>query len=213
MNKQLSKSFLTIPIVAISAIMVIGIGYAISQTMMMPGPQMNPNPDMMQSQEQQNRQDAGQMMQISRGYVAALGGQNEIPPTNTQASGRAEVSQENQNATMNFALIVSNINNMTAAHIHLGNMNENGPIVARMFPKSNQSASIPGNTEGMILKGMITNQDLVGPLQGKTISDIEKEISAGNAYVNIHTTQNPDGEIRGQLQLTQQKASDSATTN
>ncbi len=32
-----------------------------------------------------------------------------------------------------------------------------------------------------------------------TIDDAIQAVTGGNAYVNIHTTQNPGGEIRGQL--------------
>jgi hypothetical protein len=37
-------------------------------------------------------------------------------------------------------------------------------------------------------------------LQGKTIADLVADIKAGNAYVNVHTTEHPGGEIRGQIQ-------------
>ena len=36
-----------------------------------------------------------------------------------------------------------------------------------------------------------------------TIDDVIQAISAGAAYVNIHTSQNPGGEIRGQLAVSQ----------
>jgi len=36
-------------------------------------------------------------------------------------------------------------------------------------------------------------------LAGMTLRDLLNEIKDGNAYVNVHTTQNPAGEIRGQL--------------
>jgi hypothetical protein len=32
-----------------------------------------------------------------------------------------------------------------------------------------------------------------------TIDDVIQAVAVGNAYVNIHTTTNPGGEIRGQL--------------
>ena len=38
------------------------------------------------------------------------------------------------------------------------------------------------------------------PAQGiNTLDDMIQAIVNGNSYVNIHTTQNPGGEIRGQL--------------
>ena len=47
--------------------------------------------------------------------------------------------------------------------------------------------------------GTITSADLKGPLSGKQISDLIRLIQDGKAYVNVHTDQNPNGEIRGQL--------------
>ncbi len=38
-----------------------------------------------------------------------------------------------------------------------------------------------------------------GPLEGMQISDLVDAFNDGNAYANIHTQQNPNGEIRGQI--------------
>jgi len=47
-------------------------------------------------------------------------------------------------------------------------------------------------------KGKITSSDLQGPLADKQISDLVNIIKSGGAYVNVHTQQNQNGEIRGQ---------------
>ncbi|WP_342707195.1 CHRD domain-containing protein [Fontibacillus panacisegetis] len=49
------------------------------------------------------------------------------------------------------------------------------------------------------MRGFLSNQDLIGPLSGKTINDLLREFRNGNAYVNVHTIGHPDGEIRGQV--------------
>jgi hypothetical protein len=36
-------------------------------------------------------------------------------------------------------------------------------------------------------------------MQGKQISDLAAAMNNGTTYVNIHTEQNPQGEIRGQI--------------
>jgi len=38
-------------------------------------------------------------------------------------------------------------------------------------------------------------------MKGKQISDLSTAMSNGNAYVNVHTLQNPTGEIRGQIMM------------
>ncbi|MGH9973157.1 MAG: CHRD domain-containing protein [Nitrososphaeraceae archaeon] len=41
---------------------------------------------------------------------------------------------------------------------------------------------------------------LKGPLAGKAVEiDLVKTINDEEAFVNVHTTENPDGEIRGQI--------------
>lgn len=46
---------------------------------------------------------------------------------------------------------------------------------------------------------MITQDDLIGPLAGQTLGNLVNEIISGNIYINVHTVQYPNGEIRGQL--------------
>jgi hypothetical protein len=48
-------------------------------------------------------------------------------------------------------------------------------------------------------KAKITPGDLQGPLNGKQLSDLVKLLEDGDAYVNVHTQQNQNGEIRGQI--------------
>jgi hypothetical protein len=52
---------------------------------------------------------------------------------------------------------------------------------------------------GPLAQGNFTAADLKGPLAGKQLFDLVNMIKNGDAYVNVHTTQNPEGEIRGQL--------------
>ena len=52
---------------------------------------------------------------------------------------------------------------------------------------------------GNLASGNITNADLEGPMAGKTLIDLNKAIELGETYVNVHTEENPNGEIRGQI--------------
>ena len=80
-------------------------------------------------------------------------------------------------------------------HIHTGKMGENGDPVAGLFAGPKKE----GKFHGVLAKGTITDNDLVGPLAGKTIADLVAMIKDGSAYVNVHTDKYPDGEIRGQI--------------
>lgn len=91
--------------------------------------------------------------------------------------------------------MVNNIARITQAHIHLGRRGQNGPIVAFLFGPSKFGISVRRG----VVRGVLTNRDLVGPLQGRTLNDLIREIERGNTYANVHTVQHPDGEIRGQI--------------
>jgi hypothetical protein len=52
---------------------------------------------------------------------------------------------------------------------------------------------------GVSINGSIAANNLEGPMQGKTVAELIDAIKNNTTYVNVHTEQNPDGEIRGQL--------------
>ena len=85
-----------------------------------------------------------------------------------------------------------------AVHIHSGKPGQTGDPVAGLF---NPFMSEPptGLVNGQLTKGTITSTDLVGSLAGKQISDLVNLIKSGSAYVNVHTSNNQNGEIRGQI--------------
>lgn len=142
-------------------------------------------------------------------YSASLSGQSEIPSVNTQASGEATFDSSAQAAAlgsaaaaasssnqMAYEINVQNIDQVTAAHIHMGNDDENGPIVVTLFDPETPT----GEINGELANGTITSQDLEGPLAGMQLSDLVDLFDTGEAYVNVHTQTNPDGEIRGTIQ-------------
>lgn len=126
-------------------------------------------------------------------FIAKLRGRFEVPPVVTDATGKTLFKLSRDRSRLKFLLKVNNIRNATEAHIHLGFPGQNGPIVAFLF-----RASRPGCSR-ILVEGTITRNDLIGPLQGCTIADLLREIKRGNTYVNVHTVQNPNGEIRGQI--------------
>jgi hypothetical protein len=101
--------------------------------------------------------------------------------------------------SLSYKLIVANIENVLQAHIHVAPAGENGPVVAFLYPSGPPPVLIPGRSDGVLASGTITAANLVGPLAGESLDVLVDEIREGNTYVNVHTTQFPGGEIRGQL--------------
>jgi hypothetical protein len=93
-------------------------------------------------------------------------------------------------------LYLKNISGVTGAHIHKGKQGENGPVVADLFGNPSMSGSTTGPINGLLTKGTLTESKLTGPLAGKTIDILVIMIRNGDAYVNVHTTQNQNGELR-----------------
>jgi hypothetical protein len=128
-------------------------------------------------------------------FSATLTGSSEVPPKNTKATGSADFQFNVEKDSLSYKLNVMNINKVTMAHIHEGKFGANGPIVVTLFKSANPSGSV----NGILSQGIITSDRFEGALTGKQITDLVKIINDGNAYVNVHTLQNPKGEIRGQI--------------
>jgi hypothetical protein len=128
-----------------------------------------------------------------------LTGAEEVPAVETRAQGQAMFKLSADGESLSYKLIVSNIENVTMAHIHLGAAGVNGPVVVWLYPDSPPPELIEGRSNGVLAEGVITADDLVGLLEGQTIDDLMEEIRSGNAYVNVHTLAHPAGEVRGQI--------------
>ncbi len=115
----------------------------------------------------------------------------EVPaPKPTTASGIAQLIIYPER--IDYELTGTSIIGVTMAHIHNGVPGVAGPIVVTLY---NQAAS--GAINGVFAKGSLTSANLPANV---TLASLKTLLLSGNAYVNVHTTANPAGEIRGQVQ-------------
>ena len=141
-------------------------------------------------------------MDASTNFRAHLNGATMLPPNSSQAQGEAIFNLSKDGKSIHYKLIVSNIYNVFMAHIHIGgSAATKGKIAVWLYGDMNNPPSglIAGRFDGTLAEGTITDGDLTGPMAGKTIADLVKEIRNGDAYVIVHTTQNKPGEIRGHI--------------
>ena len=142
-----------------------------------------------------------------RNFATHLTGDEEVPARDTPAQGQAKLQLDRDGDALLCKLNASNIENVVAAHIHVGKPEENGPVVAFLYGNEPPAG---GRTDGRLSERTVTAADLRGPLAGKSIDDLMAEIRNGNAYVNVHTHDGvaptntgpgdfPGGEIRGHL--------------
>ena len=131
-----------------------------------------------------------------------LNGDNERPtPVDTQAQGQAIFQVSKDGSEIEYKLIVANIENVTQAHIHCcANAQGTAGVVVWLYPSAPPATLIPGPSQGVLAEGVIRQSSLVGGLAGQPLSVLLDRIASGLAYVNVHTSQFPPGEIRGQIQ-------------
>lgn len=129
-------------------------------------------------------------------YTAQLHGGNEVPGVATGSAGTATVTW---NATTNQGTYRVDVYNMpvgtTASHIHVGAAGVGGPVVI------NFTVPTGGISNDFGLTGTFGCSDVVArAAQGiNSCEDFVQALLLGNTYVNVHSTANPGGEIRGQL--------------
>jgi hypothetical protein len=135
-----------------------------------------------------------------RSYSTELTGEEQVPPVETDASGHATFETSADGTAVEYEIHVESICNVTQAHVHLGEEGENGPVVVWLYPEDAQEPElIEGRFDGTLASGTITEDDLVGPLEGASFEEAAESLEAEGMYVNVHTEQHPDGEIRGQI--------------
>jgi len=120
-----------------------------------------------------------------------MSGRQEVPPVVSAGSGTATLVLDGARTTITVTVAFSGLTNLTEAHIHVGEIGVDGPII---FSLASGSFSSP-------LVVTLTAADLIPrPAQGITsFSDAVVAIQEGRTYVNLHTLAFPDGEIRGQV--------------
>ncbi len=113
-------------------------------------------------------------------FSANLTGDQENPAVTTAATGTGTFTLTDAGLAYNITFEGITI---TASHFHLGATGVNGGVVRAIdFAGANT------------VSGIWTSSD-TEPLTDALIADVV----AGNIYVNLHTSANPGGEIRGQL--------------
>jgi hypothetical protein len=134
-------------------------------------------------------------------FVAPMSGDQEVADEPVVTNARGQAVFQLRDGELSYRVTVANLHNTRMAHIHLGEEGVNGPVVVWLYPDGPPFQLIPGRFSGVLAEGVITDDDLVGPLEDMTLQDLLDAMVAGNTYVNVHTDQYPPGEIRGQIRL------------
>lgn len=132
----------------------------------------------------------------TQSFSAQLGGDQEVAPVTTSATGSLTLTVSSNGASVSYVLKVSHLTNVTVARLHEGAQGKNGSTILTLYNGPKKT----GAFSGTLAQGSFTKAALTGPLKGKTISDLVALLKAGSVYLNVGTTAHTSGEIRGQLE-------------
>lgn len=126
-------------------------------------------------------------------YAAAgeLSGDQETPPVATDTTGEFDVHYDAVFNRLEYAVTVVPSDTrpitVTAAHIHVGAPGVAGPVI-RPLGTITQPIFV---TDSLTLSGVIS--------PSLNMTEVNQMVN-GLLYINVHTTDFPDGEVRGQIE-------------
>lgn len=131
-------------------------------------------------------------------YTASLSGAGVRPlPVSTSATATAtftvkEPEVGSTGRTVGYTLDVTELTSATSAHIHLGGASvANGPILFTLF--NNPTDTAITNTQ------LATGSFSESALGAVSLDSLVTLMRSGNAYVDIHSSTNTGGVMRGQI--------------
>ncbi len=127
-------------------------------------------------------------------------GPGPAPAPGLIVSSDAKARFDDALTEVDVKLRVDDGTNVVAAHFHCARPGQNGPIAFGLFSPG------PLFFDGKKTKGILTNADFTGadcvPFIGRPVSNMAALALAmrdGLIYINVHTTDVPAGEVRGQM--------------
>lgn len=111
-------------------------------------------------------------------YNVNLSGSQEVPAVNTMSMATAVVEIDEDLPAFSVSVDVSGLTDVTGVHVHDGGIGMNGPVA---FPLTDA-----GDGTYVLAETNISPSNL-------------EALTNGEWYLNVHTTANPNGEVRGQI--------------
>ena len=151
----------------------------------------------------------GRKLDSTKKLDSTLSSFREVPALATPGHGKFQAQIDDKAGEIRWKLTFGDLeSDATQSHIHFENRTNNGPVVVFLCtnlgnsPVPVQACPASGGT----ISGTIKAADVIGLAGGAAVGidsgdfdDLVRGIRAGAAYVNVHSTTRPGGEVRAQL--------------
>jgi hypothetical protein len=115
-------------------------------------------------------------------FTGNLNSAQENPPNASTATGFGRVTLNDTETQITASVYYSGLtSNVTVGHIHTAATGTNGPVTFNLAPTAGVTSGSVVNANFAVTAGQVA------------------DLKAGLMYFNIHTVNNPGGEVRGQL--------------
>lgn len=136
-----------------------------------------------------------------------LSSYNEVPSVSSPAQGLFRARIDARAGQIAYELSYAGLQGtVTQAHIHFGQHDVNGGVSAFLCDSETNpdpTGGAPSCPASGSVSGLLVAANVVGPasqgLSPGEFAELVAAIRAGVAYVNVHTTSFPAGELRGQF--------------
>ncbi len=134
-------------------------------------------------------------------FEARLNGFQQVPAIITNGTGTFRAELNPDGTSINYTLSYSDLSSTAHfAHIHVGQAGANGAVIVFLCggggkPECPASGSVSGKLTSADVMA-IANQGV----SAGNFHELLIALRSGVAYVNVHTTNFPSGEVRGQIQ-------------
>jgi hypothetical protein len=126
-------------------------------------------------------------------FRAKLDPNNEVPPVDSEADGVAtfKIKDDAVQSTIN----VTGIADISGAQIFMGEIGQDGDPIVDLVKTGVKTQ----RSDGVAIKGTFSAAEFDGSMQGKDLSALQSAMAANQTFVNVMTSEHPDGEITGHI--------------
>lgn len=138
---------------------------------------------------------------------ARLQSYQEVPSISSNASGRFRATIDDTAGTITYTLSYEGLTgDVRQSHIHFGQHSVNGGIsvfLCQTTTNPDPTGLAPQCPQAGTVTGLLQAANTIGPggqgIAAGEFAELIAAIRAGVAYVNVHSSTFPGGEVRGQL--------------